>query len=75
MKRSCSGCNSFLCCGDDILAVSTAWRTAQEVLRSQRLLRKEQVRAAPDPSALDAVLAHWVVFVATIRGQLGIGAA
>lgn len=58
---------------DDILAVSSAWRTAQEVLRAQRLLRKEQARAALGPAALNAVLATWAGFVMAIRGQLGLG--
>ncbi|MGV3679665.1 MAG: hypothetical protein ACO1PM_08065 [Acidovorax sp.] len=60
---------------DDILAVSSAWRTAQEVLRAQRLLRKEQARGAADQAALNSVLAAWAGFVVVIRGQLGIGDA
>lgn len=60
---------------DDILAVSAQWRTAQEVLRAQRLLRKEQARNALGHAALDAVLATWAGYVAAMRAQLGIGGA
>lgn len=59
---------------DDILAVSAAWRTAQEVLRTQRLLRKEQARTALGPASLKATEATWAGFVAAIRIQLGLGA-
>lgn len=60
---------------DDILAVSAAWRTAQEVMRAQRLLRKEQARAALGSASLRAVEGTWTGFVAAIRAQLGIGGA
>lgn len=60
---------------DDILAVSAAWRTAQEVMRAQRLLRKEQARAALGPASLKAVENTWAGFLAAIRAQLGIGGA
>ncbi|MDP2369345.1 hypothetical protein [Rhodoferax sp.] len=57
---------------DDILATANAWRPAQEAIRAQRLLRKEQARAAADPAAVAGVLAQWAGFLAAIRGQLGV---
>lgn len=57
---------------DDILATANAWRPAQEAIRAQRLLRKEQARAAVDAAAVDAVLAQWAGFLVAIRGQLGV---
>ncbi|MDZ7862464.1 hypothetical protein [Acidovorax sp.] len=60
---------------DDILAVSAAWRTAQETLRTQRLLRKEQARNALGSASLKAIEATWAGFVAAVRAQLGIGGA
>lgn len=57
---------------DDILATANAWRPAQDAIRAQRLLRKEQARAAVDAAAVDAVLAQWAGFLVAIRGQLGV---
>lgn len=57
---------------DDILATANAWRPAQDAIRAQRLLRKEQARAAVDSAAVDAVLAQWAGFLVAIRGQLGV---
>ena len=56
---------------DDILATAAQWRTAQAAIRAQRLLRKEQVRAATDAAGVAAVMAAWAGFVVAIRGQLG----
>lgn len=57
---------------DNIIATSAAWRTAQEAIRAQRLLRKEQARVAVDAAGLAAVMAQWAGFLAAIRGQLGV---
>lgn len=57
---------------DDILATAAAWRSAQSMIRGQRLASKEAVRAAVDIATVDAAMATWAAFVATIRGQLGI---
>jgi len=57
----------------DVLAVAAQWRDAQELIRAQRLLRKEQARAALGPAGLAATMATWAGFVAAVRAQLGIG--
>ena len=59
----------------DILTVSAQWRGAQEQIRAQRLLRKEQARAAGTQAALTGILQAWAGFVAAARAQLGLGAA
>lgn len=59
----------------DVLAVAAQWRGAQELIRAQRLLRKEQARAALGPAGLAATMATWAGFVAAVRAQLGIGGA
>jgi hypothetical protein len=56
---------------DDIIATASQWRTAQAAIRAQRLLRKEQVRAATDSAGITAAMAAWAGFVVAIRGQLG----
>lgn len=57
---------------DDMIAMATGWRTAQGVMRANRLAKKEAARAAADIAALNVISADWIAFVATIRGQLGI---
>ncbi len=57
---------------DDILITANAWRPAQEAIRAQRLLRKEQARNAVDTAGVDAVLAQWAGFLVAIKGQLGV---
>lgn len=57
---------------DDILATAAAWRSAQASIRAQRLTSKEAVRAAVDAAGVNTAMTTWAVFVATIRGQLGI---
>lgn len=56
----------------DILTQAAQWRGTQELIRAQRLLRKEQVRAALDADELAAVMQAWSAFVATVRAQLGL---
>jgi hypothetical protein len=56
---------------DDIIATAIAWRGAQEVMRAQRLLRKEQMRVAAD-AALATAQAAWAGFRGAIRAQLGL---
>jgi hypothetical protein len=56
---------------DDILLTAAQWVGAQSAIRAQRLLRKEQVRAATDAAGITAAMAAWAGFVAAIRGQLG----
>lgn len=60
---------------DDVLQQAAIWRGAQETIRAQRLLRKEQARAALGPAGLAAVMATWAGFVAAVRSQLGVGGA
>jgi len=57
---------------DDILAAAERLNTAKLTIRAERLLRKEQVRAATDAGAVKAVMAQWAGFVTAIRGQLGL---
>ena len=57
---------------EDILAQATQWRGAQDAIRAQRLLRKEQVRVAADAASIDAVLTAWTGFVLLVRQQLGL---
>ncbi len=57
---------------DDILAAASQLNTVKLAIRAERLLRKEQVRAAADASAAEAVMAQWAGFVTAIRGQLGL---
>lgn len=56
---------------DDILQQAAAWRGAQEQIRAQRLLRKEQARGAATVAELQTVSAQWSGFVAAVRQQLG----
>lgn len=58
-------------CADDIIATGGAWKTAQEAIRAQRLLRKEQARGA-SASDLAAIGSAWAAFVGYIKGQLGL---
>lgn len=57
---------------NDILTQAAQWRAMQELIRAQRLLRKEQVRSALDADELAAATQAWSAFVATIRAQLGL---
>lgn len=57
---------------DDILAAATLWRTAQLVIRANRLACKEAVRNAVDGAALIAAQAQWAGFLAVIKPQLGL---
>lgn len=57
---------------DDILAAAVQLRTAKSAIRAQRLLRKEQVRAAADGAAVGTAMAQWAGFVTAIKAQLGV---
>lgn len=57
---------------DDIITAAARLTTARDAIRAQRLLRKEQAKAATDTAALATVAAQWSGFVAYIRGQLGV---
>lgn len=57
---------------DNIIATADAWRAAQTAIRAQRLLRKEQAKAATTQAELDAVATAWGGFVSLIKTQLGI---
>ena len=58
---------------DDILTTAAQWLGAQSAIRSARLLRKEQVRAATsDTAARTTIMAAWAGFTTAIRSQLGI---
>lgn len=56
---------------DDILAASAAWRAAQADIRANRLARKEDVRNAKDPAAVEAVMTTWAAYVEKTRTALG----
>ena len=55
---------------DDILLKSAQWRQAQSVIRTQRLIHKQQAKAATTHSALTDVQSSWVAFVSAIRAEL-----
>lgn len=57
---------------DDILAAAAQLNTAKLAIRAERLLCKEQVRAAADAGAVKDVMTQWAGFVTVIRGQLGL---
>ena len=57
---------------DDILAAAVRLTTLRNTIRSARLLRKEQARAAADPAALATVSATWAATVAAIRTSAGL---
>jgi hypothetical protein len=57
---------------DDILAAAELLNTAKLAIRAQRLLRKEQVRAAATVKAVDTAMQQWDGFVVAIKGQLGL---
>jgi hypothetical protein len=57
---------------DDIIAAATRLTAARDAIRAQRLLRKEQAKAATDATTLAPITAGWSGFVAYIRGQLGV---
>lgn len=59
----------------DILDTGAAWDGAQNAIRSNRLLRKEQSKVAAASADLDAALTAWAGFVTAIRPQLGLPAA
>jgi hypothetical protein len=56
----------------DILDTGAAWKAAQDAIRSHRLLRKEQVRAATTLAQIDEAMAAWGAFTVYIRTQLGL---
>ncbi len=57
---------------NDILAAAAQLRGAKQAIRAQRLLRKEQVKAAATAADARAAMAAWAVFVAAIKAQLGL---
>jgi len=57
---------------DDILMTATLWRRAQAAIRSNRLMRKEEVRNASKPAGVDTALATWAEYVVQTRTELGI---
>jgi hypothetical protein len=57
---------------DDILTTATAWRSAQDMLRAQRLSWKEAARLTLDGPSIKTVQANWAAFLARIRIQLKI---
>ena len=59
---------------DDILAAAANWRGAQASMRRNRLLYKEQVKAALAYTELDLVYSNWRAYLLAIRTTLGIGA-
>jgi hypothetical protein len=57
---------------DDIIATATQWRTAQGILRSNRLSAKESVRMATDKAGIDTAMAAWAAFVDATKTGLNI---
>jgi hypothetical protein len=57
---------------DDIILTASNWRTAQADIRTNRLAKKEVVRAATTQAAIDTAMAAWATFVSTTRTNLGI---
>lgn len=57
---------------DNIITVSTQWRLAQNAIRAQRLLRKEQLRLATTNEQVIAIMNGWNQFLAYIKTQLGV---
>lgn len=57
---------------DNILATAATWRSAQEALRDNRLLRKEQVRVAVNDAAINTAMGNWATFRSFIRSSLGV---
>jgi hypothetical protein len=57
---------------EDILAKASAWASAREAIRAQRLAAKAAANAAADVNALTAVMAGWAGFVSTMRAALGV---
>jgi hypothetical protein len=57
---------------DDILATADAWRGAMYQIRSNRLARKKDVKAASNKAGIDAALSAWAGFVTAMRAALGI---
>lgn len=55
-----------------ILSTAESWRSAQATLRSHRLLRKAQARAATTTAELTVIKAAWQSFIAELRAQLGV---
>lgn len=56
----------------DILNTGASWQNAEESIRSNRLLRKEQAKVAATQAALDTTMTSWSGFVSSIRSQLGL---
>lgn len=57
---------------DDIIGVATGWRTAQNAIRSSRLLRKEQLKVATTDLEVKTIMSNWNGFVGYMKTQLGI---
>lgn len=57
---------------DAILTQAGAWRQAQQIMRRQRLLRKEEARNAATIDDLAGVINKWRGFTTFIKQQLGI---
>lgn len=57
---------------DDILTTASQWRSAQTQIRFNRLLRKEQAKAAPTQVDLDTAMSAWRTFRDQMRSQLGL---
>jgi hypothetical protein len=57
---------------DDILAAAARLVALREMIRAQRLTKKEEARLAPDGAALDTVSGQWAAALATIRSAAGL---
>jgi hypothetical protein len=57
---------------NDILTTAAGWRAAQMAIRSNRLARKEQARAADTQIELGAAAVAWEQFRTYIATQLGV---
>lgn len=57
---------------ENILETASQWRTAQSLIRTQRLLRKEQVRTSLTISDIERAVASWSQFLNSIKNSLGV---
>ena len=57
---------------DDVIATAAGWRSAQILIRTNRLTAKELIRNATNSDQVDAAEANWESFKAVIRTNLGV---
>jgi len=55
---------------DDIIAAGDKLSSMRDIIRGQRLLRKEMIRTSADMSVVNSQITQWNVFVTNIKAQL-----